>query len=328
MNDSIYLSFKNELEIYSGLNRKDEDFLTKIFKKTKNVFDKIIDNYKDYGSMDEVLMFKLGQVNEFVDMVKKLEIGTSLTHEVQDLAKDSIDPLGSTSEVQLKEFVDLNKITPEVLERYLGIIARVLKNSDGITNTKLIHDIFDYLLEAYISYGFYLIDEFAKLPQADKDSEIAEDVNGDLRIGKDILKLLSSFIPILSQILLNDGVGHPNMANIITKHIEKYRMEFHKNQYKLFLLYFLMMDIDVKHSRKLIENVFEEIRLSPLKVSTYFKLNFYLAFKTHKNKELEKFIDAKTREAQIRIDPKSLESKRLISGFGNKEEETILKLNK
>ena len=89
-----------------------------------------------------------------------------------------------------------------------------------------------------------------------------------------------------------------------------------------------MMDIDIKLSRKLMENVFDEIKLSPLKVSTYFKLNFYLAFKTHKNKELEKFLDAKVREAQIRIDPKSFETKTLNSNFGKKEEEALLKLNK
>lgn len=325
-NDSIYLSFRNELEIYSGLNRKDEDFLMKIFEKTKNVFDGLISDYKDLGSFDNVLILKLGKVNDFVEKVKKIKVSTSLSHEVQDIAKDAVDPLGGNSEVHLKNIYDISDLNPEVLERYLEILARVYKNSDGITNTNLIHEIFDYLVEAYISFGFYLIDEFAKFPEADNSLEITNDENGDLKIGKDLLRLLSSFIPILSQILLFDGVGHPNIANIVSKHIEKYQINHKENQYKLFLLYFLLMDLDIKKSKSMIDIVFEQIKLGPLKVSTYFKLNFYLAFKSTNNKELENFLRSKIREAQIRIDVKSLERKSLDITL-RKEDENILKLN-
>jgi predicted MPP superfamily phosphohydrolase len=324
-NDGIYLSFKNELEIYSGLNRKDEDFLHKVFNKTKLVFDNLIDEYREYGTIDNVLMLKLGQVHEFVETVKRLQVSSPLSHEVQDLAKDAVDPLGTNSEVHLKEPIDSAKKTHEVLERYLEILARVLKNSDGITNTSLVHEIFDYLVEAYIVFGFYLIDEYAKLPRSDNDFEVSESESGELRIGKDILRMLSSFIPMLSQTLLYDGVGHPNMAIIIEKHIEKYKADFRNNQYKLFLLYFLMMDIDIKTSRKIVPDVFKNIKLSPLKVSSYFKLNFYLAFKAHKNKDLELFLTQKIREAKINIDSKSLESKSLEIDFGKKDEDGFLK---
>jgi predicted MPP superfamily phosphohydrolase len=322
LNDnSIYLVFKNELEIYSGLNRKDEKFLVAIFNKTKIVFDKIITNYKEYGSVDNVLMQKLGEVYEFTEHIKSASIKSALTHEAQDLAKDSVDPLNSmgNSEVHLKEFIDANNITPEVLEKYLIIFSRVFKNCDNIANTNLIFEIFEYLLESYISWGFYLIDHFANESNLIEINVNSNNENNEVIIGQKILGILTNFVPILSQILLYDGIGHPNMENIIGKLINKYEPVYKENQYKLFLLYFLLMDIDTKTNKKYIDDVFEKITLSPLKVSTYFKLNFYLLFKTYQNKDLENFFKIKVRDSQKRMDEKLIVSSEYNKTLSNKQ---------
>jgi len=38
LDDSVYLSFKNEFEIYGGIKNNDSDFLKKIYLKTKDYF--------------------------------------------------------------------------------------------------------------------------------------------------------------------------------------------------------------------------------------------------------------------------------------------------
>ena len=65
---------------------------------------------------------------------------------------------------------------------------------------------------------------------------------------------------------------------IILKKIDALKSDKKKNQYKLFLLYFLLTDTDFKENKDVIDMIFEDVNLPILKVSTYFKINFYLAF--------------------------------------------------
>lgn len=300
--DGIYLSFKNELEIYSGFNRKDEEFLSKVFMKTKNVFDKIISRYKEYGTLDKALMYKLGEANEVSDFIRDLKLKKALSHEVKDAVLDSYEPLETESDVHLKKFVDSNNINSELLEKYLNILSRIYKNSDNISNSKLICEVFDYLLDAYANFGFFMIEEVANSSRNEKGEYSIDDKPGDIAIGEELLRLVANFIPVVTQVLLYDGLGHRNVVNVVNNHIEKYKGSHKDNQYKLFLLYFLLMDIDIKANKKLVDEVFKYITLSPLKVSTFFKMNFYLAFKAYENSELENYFKNKVQEAQLRIE--------------------------
>ena len=141
-----------------------------------------------------------------------------------------------------------------------------------------------------------------------KAENINENINeeaSDKVIGEETLKFVSNFIPVLTQVLLYDGVGHVNFRTIILKKIEDYKKDFKNNQYKLFLLYFLLIDTDIKTNKSFVDEIFEFVTLSPLKVSTFFKLNFYLTFKSYNKKELEEYFKLKTKQAQIRMNNKS-----------------------
>jgi predicted MPP superfamily phosphohydrolase len=304
-NDSIYLSFKNELEIYSGFNRNDEQFLMNVFDKTKNVFERIINKYSEYGSLDDVLMQKLGEAQDFAERIKSLKVAKPLAHEIQDEIMDENNPLLTKSEVHLKEFIDANNITPEVLEIYLSILSRVYKNSDNIKNLNLVYEVFDYLLEAYCHFGYFLVDAVSDMVKNENMSIIEASDKSDKLVGEEMLKVITNFIPLLTEVLLYDGIGHVNLKTIIMKKIEEYKKDFRQNQYKLFLLYFLLIDTDIKTNKNYIDEVFQYITLSPLKVSTFFKLSFYLAFKAYQKKELEEFLKNKTRQAQLRMDNKT-----------------------
>lgn len=301
--DSIYLQFKNELEIYSGFNRSDLNFLRAIFEKTKKA---LLEYHVSYeGNIDKILNDKIGVAYDFEKEIKKLLLSESLTDTEKDKSFDKKEEGEINSDVHVKNEISINSLNLENVEKYLTILSRVLKNSDAVTDSKLIIEIFNYLLDSYCFYGFYLIDEYKKMAEEMILRSNLNEEEKDFVFGEEILNLLSRIVPVLSQVMLYDGIGHVNFSRIINDKIKELRIEANKNQYKLFVLYFLLMDIDLKSNKNLVEDIFEEITLAPLKVSTLFKLNFYLGFKTQKNSPLEQFFKNKVQEADLRLDKKN-----------------------
>ena len=321
--DSIYLAFKNELEIYSGFNRKDEEFLKKIYNKTISVFSAIEVHYKSFGSIDDNLCKKVGEANDFGKTIKNLIVKNPLNPQLQDAIKDELSPIDSNSDVHLKKYVNTDIVDFELLENYISILSRVFKNSDRIKNIDLIYKIFDHLVEMYCYLGFRLIDEIEE--KAKKENlKLSPDEIDDNIIGEEILKLISRFIPILVQSLLYDGIGHVNFREIIIHKIDVLKKDRKNNQYKLFLLYFLLIDTDIKGNKEIVDDVFDNINLSILKVSTLFKLNFYLAFKAYKNKELEQYFRNKIQVATMKLDSKA-DLDELQKLLAKKQKQNIIK---
>ncbi len=140
--DSIYLNFRNELEIYTGFNRKDESFLKEVFEKTKSVFDEINSSYREKAKLDILLKDSVSEAKDLAKIVKNIKASSPLSYESQDEIKDGVDPLSTESEVRIKEPIDYSIKNFETLEKYLHILARVYKNSDNITNSELSYSIF------------------------------------------------------------------------------------------------------------------------------------------------------------------------------------------
>lgn len=300
---TMYLSFKNELEIYSGFNRNDIKFLKEIFKKTQLALEPFKLRYLE--SLDKTLMNKISDAYNFDKSVKGLIVTSPLTDEKKNLIFDKVDVLDIDSDVHLKPVISGENLNVEVVEKYITILSRVLKNSDSVTDPVLVYEIFDYLLDTYCQFGFYIIDEYEESAKqenikAREDFEIEDDIV----IGEEMLKLLSKILPVLVEAMMYDGLGQENFTKIIEDKIRDCRLNVDKNQYKLFVLYFLLIDIDLKTNKGIIDDVFEDVTLSPLKVATLFKLNFYLAFKAYKNNQLETFIKNKMQQASIRLDSK------------------------
>jgi predicted MPP superfamily phosphohydrolase len=302
-NDAIYLSFKNELEIYSGLNRRNEELLDRIFAKTKDKINPIIKLYESFGEIDDILDIKLTKAQEFSRTIKKLVVNNPLSGTEKDELSDALSPMEIESDVKLKEYINTDEINFELLEKYIVILSRVFKNSDRILNQELVNKIFDFIVEGYCYLGYYLIDEFEEYAKTENLKLTADELQ-DKVIGENILKLVSNFIPLLVQAMLHDGVGHINLKDIIKQKIEELLRNKDRNQFKLYLLYFLQIDIDI-NQKNLIEDIFQNVHKSALKVSTLLKLNYYLAFKAYKNKALEKFFRDKIQQAQFRIDSKT-----------------------
>jgi hypothetical protein len=298
LNDDIrYLSFKNELELYSGFNRKDIEFVAEIYRKTKFVFKSIIDKYEIDTKLDKSLVSNIEYGNKFVNEVNKIK-ANPIQFSEQDKIKDVITPLNTESEVHLKEINHHEKNSFESLEKHITILARVLKNSDELENLNFINEVFDFVINAYCSLGFLLIQELEEAINNESIERLEED-----SIFK-MLKVVGRIIPLIVQNMLHDGLGHKNFETIINSKINALKTDISNNQYKLFLLYYLLIDSDIT-KKDIVEEIFENIKLPALKFSTILKLKMYMSFKAYGDKKLELFLDKSIQKAQILFDSES-----------------------
>lgn len=301
--DDLYLSFANEFELYAGFKRDDEDFLEKIFNKTKTVFHNVTNEYQNPDvSIDDLLKSKLIELNDMKPVIegitKNLKDGlsTDKQDEVEELMlQESGNNHDSQSEVRKKEIHKLDE-SIESLEKSLYILGRVFKNIDEVKSNTTVYEIFDYLIDNSCYWGFKLIDEIkvndiSELLQLDNESE-----------AKKLIKVLTNFIPTLVQTRANDMIGDKNLENVIELKIKKIKNEnlSHKNQYKLFILYFLLLDINLIKNQHLIDDIRELITIPVLRYSILLKLNFYLGFRVSKDdKKLVQFLSNKIQKQQL-----------------------------
>jgi hypothetical protein len=317
--EKLYLSFKNELELYSGFKRNDKDFVALIYTKTKYLFKSIIEKYNVENSLDKALIDNIDYSNKFVTAINKIK-ANPIQFQEQDKIKDVIAPLNTDSEVHLKEVFEHEKNCFESLEKHINILARVLKNSDELENVNFINEIFDFVINAYCSLGFYLIQE---LEETVNNESVENIEDGNIF---EMLNIIGKIIPLVVQNMLHDGLGHKNFETIITDKINLFKKDLPNNQYRLFLLYYLLIDSDM--SRKdLIEEIFSNIKLPALKFSTILKLKMYMSFKAYGDIKLEQFLDTNIQKAQQLFDSESDRASVQKSLNTNKKVNIIRKLS-
>jgi hypothetical protein len=100
-------------------------------------------------------------------------------------------------------------------------------------------------------------------------------------------QLVTTMIPIVAQVNMFDGLGHASMETLAKIEIEKYEKNIEGNQYKLFMLYFLMLDIDCELNDKYFDKVVKNISSPVLKYMALLKFNYYLVFKSHNKPSLQ-----------------------------------------
>ncbi|MCP4970111.1 MAG: hypothetical protein GY932_05880, partial [Arcobacter sp.] len=255
--DKFYLSFGNELELYSGFVKKDKDFLLRIFTKSKKFINDINNRYKVNGSHDYILLEKLSSIFDISGAINQLQKSNKipLKPQEQDKLMEQLNPISKKkSEVIKKEMYDEIKIDPVIYEKFILILSRIFRNTDQIKDEKLILKIFDFILDSYCYFGYYLIDE-ASLAAKNKN-------NSDDDI---FLKLMTNFIPIIIQVSLFNAIGQNNLERIILDKIRILEQDDNENQYLLFLLYTLLIDLDVEKNIVYVDDLLKNINLNILK---------------------------------------------------------------
>lgn len=299
-NDMIYLEFSNELEILSGLQRSDKDFLEKIYNKTKHALT-VINNIYD-GKYDELLSSKMKDAKELAMLFRDIDVKEQapISLDEQDEMLDSVKPIQTfQDEVKVKKPQKKEtEYTHSQLEKHLFILSRVFRSMSSIDDEKLMIETFDFIINSYINLGFELIKEFEFQKQ-----------KTEKEIEKEIINLLTSFVPLVTQLMLSDAVLHVNLKRLINKKIKEFEKNKKNNEYKLLLLYFMLLDIDLKKNKEIIEKIIENIEIVSLKNTALFKLYIYLNFKSYGNKNLEDLLKEKIIELQKDIYPDTDENK-------------------
>ncbi|WP_142783808.1 metallophosphoesterase [Changchengzhania lutea] len=317
--DDIYLSFKNEFEIYSGLNNGDSEFLEKIFSKTKSYFKNVNEEFSQQGGADNLLLSYVSEnyTQKLEEIAKKMIAENPLTDDVKDELMDQFDPIATNQILKTKKVYNIQKLNSEIFERYLSILARVYKTMDNINDSELLNKIFDFLLDTYVNFGFYLIKEieneklFKDFTDQDSNSEI------------NILDLLSKVIPIITQSTFSDGIAHYNVEGIILNKIAELKTSDKANQYKIFILYFVLMDIDEKNIIEYADEIISYAKMGVIKYSVVFKLTYYFSFNGQRSKKVAEFLRERIKVAQLKMDnkidkdklQKSLQKKQNKGGF-------------
>lgn len=297
--DHFYLSFKNELELYSGFNKRDKEFIISIFNKTKVIFKELMGQF-DYLEIDRRLLLAMGEVFNLTLSAQQLAISTKavLAPKEQDEIISEILPSNQKDEaVKLKRYYEHIDANSENLEKALFILCRVYRNSN-ITDIKTQDEIFDFILDAVCNIGFIILKESEK----EKDIiEIDSDKDEDFAL---IQKLVANFLPVMIEVFLFDALMQNNLERIVLSKIEELQKDNKTNQLKLFILYFLIIDLDVKKNKSYINKIMEIAAMGIIKQSVLLKLCSYLMFKAHNDTEFEKYLRDKIKEQNIRMDSK------------------------
>lgn len=311
--DSYYLSFTNEFELYAGFKRDNISFLKKIYNKTKDTFNRSEINYT--LDIDLLLKEKVTEANEFSQIVDKItsQLKNGLSdEEIDEIERDGLNEFGleeSNSEVKTKKINEIDT-SADSLGSCLQILGKVYKNTDDINDIELVYEIFDYIIDNAILWGFKLVDEFKNIG-IQKITEYHEDA-------KYISRVLTQFIPTLVQVRLNEMIGHVTLEKIIFQRLNESLSNYKTNQYKLFLYTFLLLDINLDHNIHLLESVAPKINISLIKYSFIIKLNYYLGFKTNEDKELKKILEKYIQQLYIKFKGDS-ELGELHKGFSDKQ---------
>lgn len=295
-NDSTFIRFANEFEILAGFKRSDLALLQQIRNKVEPVIKPINDKYKE--NPDSTLLTNVKDSKKLAKLISTQNIhqNTPMTFEEQDVFFDEFEPIQDFNEdVKVKEPVIINQehgFTHSQIERHLFILSRVFRSQSLINDENVINETFDFIIDSSINLGFELLHELNNIgTKTDKEIE------------KFLINLFSNLIPIGVQMGLSEGLLHNNFKVVIENKIEILEKDRNNNQYKLMLLYFLLLDIDIKGNKSIIDKI-AKISLIPLVNASVIKMFFYLLFKGKNNESLLNQLKDSILALQVKQNPK------------------------
>lgn len=248
-NDEKYLAFANELELFAGFECDNFDFVKKIYERSQSILKPLIEN-PDYSNIDEAFQEKVKQLSADIEKIKDAAGQLiSKTLSLTDLEKDEILPVAiaqkipiDSSEVQKKEYSNCFDTNVDNFEKSLFLLSRVYRNSN-ICNEEVGDKILDYILDACCKFSFAIVNT-----QYDK-----EDSEDELR---KLVLTLYRFIPIVIQAYFFDAISQFNLDRVFDDKLSSIKKnEVNGKYFKIFLLLFTLLDLDIRSYSNLIDDI-------------------------------------------------------------------------
>lgn len=307
----FYLSFGNEFELYSGFKKDDFEFPRFIFRKTKEILSPLT-VLPDYNAIDDRLKNDVMSISKLISSVNKLFTKIENFDDADDdYCPMSTQHLIETSKVEKKKYYDKIDPTTENVEKALFILARVYRNSNicDCTEDKTADEILNFLLAGTCNLGLMFMNNFEGKANID-----------DLQ-AQDLIKIVMQYMPLMVEAFLYDAVAQKNLSRIFEEKLKELKNNPQGNSFRIFLLTFVLVDLDINKYYNLIDDLDQYLRKGILKYATYGKL-CVLCFKNNSNPALSEsliqkakifgsqFIDGNVEEALRRnLSDKSLKGK-------------------
>lgn len=247
--DTKYLAFANELELYAGFNADDSEYVQKIYAKTVSILKPLIDN-PEYSNIDIAFQEKVKQLSYDVEKIREAA-GELITKSLNlsDLEKEEMLPAAiaqnvpiDSSEVRKKVYANCYDSTVANFEKSLFLLCRVYRNSN-ICNGAVGDEIFNYILDACCKFSFAIVN--TPYDKEDADEEIRK-----------LVLILYRFIPIVIQAFFFDAISQFNLDRVFDEKLTELKEgEVNGKYFKIFLLLFTLLDLDIKSYIKLVDDV-------------------------------------------------------------------------
>lgn len=274
---NYYLSFANEIEFYAGFERRDFDSIHTVFQKTKDIFSPILSN-EHYELVDEQLKQETSKwhINTEDAGVIFDEVQKDSFKGNEELMESNEDFLISTG-VEQKTYYETIEPTIENLEKALFILSRVFRNSDVCDVKPLGDDILNFILTGTCNIGFVFSEQITKEIESKK-------ANDKL---KDAINVVSGYIPLVMQATLFDAISQYNLTAVLEDKLDELSQDIESNQYKYFIIAFILMDLDMAHYSYLLDNLRKHITIPVLRYMCHSKC-LVMMLKNPEDKELNK----------------------------------------
>lgn len=236
-NQTMLLSFGNELEFYAGFRRKDFDSIKTIYSNIKDLLKDFVavDGYEDVDS----------RLSQSFSMNGNAEIARILFSAVKEVADEekreltykdiNVLPIDNLTSIQEKKPTDLSKpLDTGDVEKALFILGRVFRNSNICDNEEISDDMLDYILTGVCNLGFKHSEgmEFASLK-----------LKGETI--KQLIEKINNIMPIVVAAFLNDAICQRNLARVFIDKLNKYYANPKGNEYRIFLLTQILTYLDL-----------------------------------------------------------------------------------
>ena len=134
---------------------------------------------------------------------------------------------------------------------------------------------------------------------------------------------MSNFSPLIAQMEVYDGIGHFSMERMVLDEIEILKRDASHNQYKLFILYFLLFDLNLNGREQLMNDALSLITIPLLRYMMKLKFNYYMAFRTEGDVKLQAIISSKIRQVQKLLDNK-MDVSSIESGISGMKKDALV----
>lgn len=266
LNDrSYFFGFGNEIELYAGFQKKDIATIEKVFSIVQDILSPITQK-AGYHDLDS-------QINSCLDVKPiNFEIVGNLIERISTMPNDDEDDtqlllmpsdtiVTDDTQVVPKQRIHNYELTSGNVEKALFILARVYRNSKVCDDEVRSNEILNFVLDGVSNLGFMLVDDAKNV-----------DFNVDEITTKNIIQLVSNYMPIIIEAFLYDAISQKNLSRVFSDKLEELTSSPEGNEFRIFLLTLVLVDLDIKENLEVLNNNLQYLKLRPLRFAVVSKL--------------------------------------------------------